>query len=104
METPIIFSGNILRELDELVVNGKPVLSSEKGNLFLLENLHFGAIKLGVSVPEYFEFIKSLAEEVRPRPIWLVAVKNRKFEIVVNAQVEVTGNSTFINGKKIALL
>lgn len=104
METPIRFSENILRELEGLVVNGKPVLSSERGSLFLLENLHLGAIKLRVAVPEYFEFIKSLAEEVRPRPIRLVAIKNRNFEIMVNAQVRVMKNSTFINGKKIVLL
>lgn len=104
MDIPLRFSKNILRELDELVANGEPVLSSERGDLFLSESLSLGAIRLKVDIPKYFGFIASLAEEVWPRPIYLMPVEGRSFEIVVNGRVMVENNSTFINGKKLVLL
>lgn len=107
MEKPLRFAENILRELEERVANASPALSTERGDLFLWFGMPFGAIKLKIPVSEYFEFTNSLAEEVRPRPINLVPVEGKSFEVVVYSGISpltVKEGLAFIGEKKLVLL
>ncbi|RJQ29933.1 hypothetical protein C4571_00180 [Candidatus Parcubacteria bacterium] len=104
MKSPLRFSANVLEELRNAVRTGKPAISTEQGNLFMLLSLPLGAIKLNIPAEKYLSYIESLPSPLRPRPAHLFPSEEKDFEIIVNAAIECLGGKTFINGKEVKLL
>lgn len=99
----IKLSQNTIQELEEKITNNAPILSTERGELYTLDNLPLGAIRLKVSLKEYFKFIESLNKH-KPARFYLIHIENKNFQVAINAQVYIKSKKTFINDKEIILL
>ncbi len=103
MEKILKFSKNIIEELNKLVSAGNPVLSSDKGDLFVSDTAPVSVIRLKIPVTDYLAFIESLDTE-KPKRIHLIPINNESFQIIVNAPVVIENDSTLINGDKVCIL
>lgn len=104
MNAPLRFSKNVLGELQSVITENKPAITSEKGELFLLASMPLGAIRLKIPVEEYLTYIDSLPESTKPRPAHVLPYSGKNFQIIVNAAVECRNRKTFINGKEVTLV
>lgn len=102
----IKFAKNILKDLQREVDGNSPVLSTEKGDLFLLKDAPVGAIRLKMPALEYLEYIAKLPGDRRPRLSHILPQENvdYDFQIVVYAPVEMREGDTYLEGRKVTIL
>ena len=69
------------------------------------DNLPVAAIRLKISVQDYFAFLASLTQPGQPEPFKVVPVDNVPFEIVIRGMVEVgKDNTAMIDGRPATIL
>ena len=103
--TGIRIARNVLLELESTIDQRQPALSTARGDLFLSDNLPVAAIRLKISVQDYFAFLASLTQPGQPEPFKVVPVDNAPFEIVIRGMVEVgKDNTAMIDGRPATIL
>jgi hypothetical protein len=104
MNGHIKISQNVLAELSHLVVEHRPVLSTERGDLFPSGAVPLAAVRLRVPTADYLAYLTSLPAGERPSLAKIVPVDNLPFHIVINGFVSVEAGRTAINGKPATIL
>ena len=93
-----------MAELSRCVSERSPVLSTDRGDLFLPEQIPLAAIRLRVPTMSYIDYIESLQPEEKPDVFRIVIVNDRPFHVVINGVVLVSNGRTTINGKQKTVL
>jgi hypothetical protein len=99
----IVFGDIVLDDLDR-AARGEPVIASERGSLFLLPDQSAGAARLNGTVAEYEAFLRSLDDDRRPEPRWIVPVRGRTFHMMIDAPVTVCRGKTFVGEREVVFL
>jgi hypothetical protein len=74
---------NVLRSLDECVQSGQPALSTERGGLYLSNEVPAACIVLAIPLEAYRDFLIGLPESVRPYGHDVVVTAGRRFQIAL---------------------
>lgn len=104
MKPQVRISRTVLAELSQCLAERSPVLSTDRGDLFLPEQLPVAAIRLRIPAMSYFHYIESLQPEDRPDIFRIVIVDDLPFHVVINGVVGVSNGRTTINGKQKTIL
>jgi len=103
MNAPIRFSKNAIDELEKLVRNNNPVLSTQKGELFISGILPLSAIKLKIGLDQYLAEIAHTKD--RGVEIFnIVPCENSLFNIVINAPLTISDHKVMLAGKEVKIL
>jgi hypothetical protein len=101
----IIIARNVLAELENAIDQRQPALSTERGDLFLSDDLPAAAIRLKSRVQDYFAFLAALPQPSRPELCKIVPLNNVAFEIVIRGMVELgKDNTVMIDGRPTTIL
>lgn len=99
------FSSIVLKEMAEVVAGDKPVIATERGELFLLPSRSMAAIRLRNCIfSDYLDFLLSLDEAVRPKATWVAYVARKDFQAVMLESIEVRDGKTFAGGREVVFL
>jgi hypothetical protein len=74
---------NVLRNLDDCVQRGHPTLSTERGSLYLSNEVPAACIVLTISVEAYMDFLIRLPGSARPYGHEVVVTGCRSFQIAL---------------------
>lgn len=74
---------NVLQSLDQCVQRGHPVLSTERGSLYLSNDVPAACIVLKIPIRAYVEFLIGLPDSVRPYGYEVVVIADRPFQIAL---------------------
>ena len=100
----ITFSNSVLDQLDQLVATAKPIITTDNGELFHSDSLPISVIKTKIPFDEYLDFIRAQDGDNKPRLIHLIPVKDRSFQIVVNAPLVIGNGEVEIEGRIVVLI
>lgn len=104
MNPRIKIARNVLAELAEIVREGPPVIATDVGELFLAKNLRIGAIRLKISIVDYFNYLAHLPEAERPDVSKVVPIEGCRFQVVINGVVTMKVGTIAINGRAATIL
>ncbi len=102
MSNLLLMSENVLKELTAQVAAGKPALSSERGELFMLPDLPVGTVKLKTDLDAYEQFLKK--ENGDKKMPFVIPYPHENFHVIINTQVSVRDGKTFVNETEYRLL
>lgn len=100
----IFIAKNVKHELSRIVNEHDPNLSTDRGDLFLADEVGMAAIRLNISTKDYMKFIDGLPTNIRPKAHQIAPVEEDQFQVVVNAPVTIENGTTLINGKEVTIL
>jgi hypothetical protein len=70
-----------------------PVLSTDRGDLFVPDQIPAAAVRLRIPPMSYIQYIDSLQSEERPDIFRIVVVDDLPFQVVINGVVAVSNRS-----------
>lgn len=100
------FSSIVLEEMAQVVAKDKPVITTERGELFILPSRSMIAIRLKNTCmfSDYLNFLQSLDETVRPKSTWMANIARKDFQVITMDDVEVRDGKTFVDEREVVFL
>lgn len=97
-------SQNVLAELSCIVAEGRPSLSTERGDLFASDTVPLAVVRLEISAVHYLAYLTSLPLEERPSFAKIVPADDLPFYMVINGFVSAENGQTTIKGDLATIL